>query len=199
MAAREYPRAAVTADVVSVHCPDTGDAPGVLLIRRARDPYAGRWALPGGFVDPGESPKQAAKRELLEETGTKAHRLIQIGAYGEPGRDPRGWTVSVAYLCLRLGGARPKARAADDATSIDWRPLTSTRNLAFDHGRILADTRRRIRELLAAPERCAQLIQRGTAPLGAWLALADSVAVRGESFNRRSWSRHLRAAEVVRP
>ena len=91
----EYPRPALTVDVVIA----TREArPRVLLIRRKKDPFAGSWALPGGFVDENERLADAARRELAEETGVTAADLEQLYTAGDPGRDPRGWVVSVAYL-----------------------------------------------------------------------------------------------------
>src|SRR6476660_8062009 len=91
----DYPRPAVTVDVVIVTREPT---PRVLLIKRKHDPYAGRWALPGGFVDMDEPLEDAARRELLEETGVRLARLEQLHTFGDPDRDPRGRTVSVVYL-----------------------------------------------------------------------------------------------------
>ncbi|KFM23062.1 ADP-ribose pyrophosphatase [Auxenochlorella protothecoides] len=108
----EYPRPGLTVDAVMV----TGEErPQVLLIRRKNDPFAGSWALPGGFVDEGEDLGAAAARELEEETGLSAREagLTQVGAFGEPGRDPRGWCVSVAYAALLP--AQAEVLGADDA------------------------------------------------------------------------------------
>src|SRR5437868_6689419 len=91
----EYPRPALTVDLV-VTTRET--RPRVLLIRRKKDPFAGSWALPGGFVDENERLADAARRELEEETGLKVADSEQLYTAGDPGRDPRGWTVSVAYL-----------------------------------------------------------------------------------------------------
>src|SRR5215213_10075483 len=91
----DYPRPSVTVDVVIVTREPT---PRVLLIRRKKDPFAGAWALPGGFVDADEPLAAAAKRELKEETGVDDVDLEQLAAFGDPGRDPRGWTVSVVFL-----------------------------------------------------------------------------------------------------
>ncbi|MTA14711.1 MAG: NUDIX domain-containing protein, partial [Actinobacteria bacterium] len=96
---RRYPSFAVTVDVVilSIHL----DQLSVLLVRRSGDPYAGHWALPGGFKRPDETLDQAAQRELVEETGMHApDHLRQLGAYGDPGRDPRTNVVSIAYLAV---------------------------------------------------------------------------------------------------
>lgn len=136
----EYARPSVTVDVVIVtRDPD----PRVLLIRRKKDPFAGTWALPGGFVDPGETLAAAAARELREETGVVGADLEQLAAFGDPGRDPRGWTVSVAFLARVDAGT--KATAADDAAEAGWYPLdTPPQPLAFDHDQILARARARL-------------------------------------------------------
>src|SRR6476659_9095607 len=110
----EYPRPALTVDVAIV----TRDAPPrVLLIRRKKDPFAGSWALPGGFVDENERLVAAARRELEEETGVKVHDLEQLYTAGDPGRDPRGWTVSVVFLA-RVEPKQFKPKAADDASEV---------------------------------------------------------------------------------
>ncbi|HEY8506492.1 MAG TPA: NUDIX hydrolase, partial [Gemmataceae bacterium] len=84
----DYPRPALTVDVALV---SRDEPPKVLLIRRLKEPFAGRWALPGGFVDENEPLAAAARRELREETGLAAEDLEQLHTFGEPGRDPRGW------------------------------------------------------------------------------------------------------------
>jgi 8-oxo-dGTP diphosphatase len=140
----EYPRPALTVDLVIT----TREArPRVLLIRRKREPFAGSWALPGGFVDENERLADAARRELEEETGvrvsTESADLEQLYTAGDPGRDPRGWTVSVAYLS-RLNAADVKPVAADDAEAVGWFPLDDLPALAFDHAMILARARARL-------------------------------------------------------
>jgi 8-oxo-dGTP diphosphatase len=130
----DYPRPAVAADTVLFRM--AGDQVEVLLIKRAGDPYKGRWALPGGFVDENESLEHAAARELEEETGVKAVRLEQVGAFGEPGRDPRGHTVSIVFAAVLERGR--KVRAGDDASEADWHPAFSPPPLAFDHKAILS-------------------------------------------------------------
>ncbi len=113
------------------------DAHGrVLLIRRGHPPFKGAYALPGGFVDVGETVEAAARRELLEETGVVAGKLTLLGVYSEPKRDPRGHTVSAVFW----GRARATAATAgDDAASVEWVAGWRKAKLAFDHALILAD------------------------------------------------------------
>lgn len=131
-----FPRPALTADVVALAAID--GARSVLLIRRGNEPFAGQWALPGGFVDEGERPVDAARRELAEETGLHFGGVLDlVGVYGDPGRDPRGWTVSAAYRAV-LEGPEDVA-GADDAAEARWFPLDALPPLAFDHARIVVD------------------------------------------------------------
>jgi 8-oxo-dGTP diphosphatase len=137
----DYPRPSLTVDVVLV---TRAAPPRVLLIRRKHDPFAGAWALPGGFVDADEPLAAAALRELREETGVTGVDLEQLAAFGDPGRDPRGWTVSVAFLA-RVDADRVAPAAADDAAEADWHPLDAPPEpLAFDHAKILARARARL-------------------------------------------------------
>ncbi len=111
----------------------------VLLVRRARAPFAGSWAIPGGFVDAGETVERACLREVVEETGLKGTIVGILGVYSAPGRDPRGHTVTVAYV-LRVSGVVPVA--GDDAAEARWWPIDAPPgDLAFDHAGILADAR----------------------------------------------------------
>ncbi|MFF3312640.1 NUDIX domain-containing protein [Streptomyces sp. NPDC002952] len=126
-----------TADVVCIR----GGA--VLLIERGWPPHKGRLALPGGHVDPGETSRAAAARELLEETGVHvdADDLTLIGIYDAPDRDPRGRYVTAAYLVTVPDNTT--AHAGDDAAAVRWVPLTDTGSLAFDHSEIVATARHR--------------------------------------------------------
>lgn len=112
----------------------------ILLIRRGRDPFKGSWALPGGFVDVGETTEDACLRELVEETGLKGIVVGLLGVYSDPERDPRHHTVSVVYVC-GVGGIMPGIEAGDDAEEARWFPLDALPPLAFDHGRIAQDAR----------------------------------------------------------
>ena len=116
-----------------------------LLVERGQEPYAGHWALPGGFVLPDESAETAARRELAEETGlfdVSGLHLEQLRTYSEPGRDPRMRVVSVAFAAL-LPDA-PEPHGGSDAADARWVPYDQARPLAFDHDRILADAHERI-------------------------------------------------------
>jgi 8-oxo-dGTP diphosphatase len=118
----------------------------VLLIRRGHEPFRGAYALPGGFVDVGETTDSACRREVEEETGLEVHDLRLVGVYSDPSRDPRGHTVSIAYV-VRLPepvAPRPGSDAASAEWVDDWRNL----KLAFDHAKILADA-----EALIRPQR----------------------------------------------
>jgi 8-oxo-dGTP diphosphatase len=112
----------------------------ILLIRRGREPFRGAWALPGGFVEVGERVEDACRRELMEETGLKGDLVDLLGVYGDPKRDPRGHTVTVAYVC-KVGGIVAVA-AGDDADEARWFALDKLPELAFDHAQIVEEARR---------------------------------------------------------
>ena len=130
----KYPRPAVTADCVVI----TKEAePKVLLIQRGADPYKGCWAFPGGFMNMDETTEQCAIRELEEETGQQLRTIRQIGAYSKVDRDPRGRTITVAYLAIIEKPAQVTGQ--DDAAKAEWFPLSALPELAFDHADIMAD------------------------------------------------------------
>lgn len=138
----DYPRPALTVDVVLA---TREPRPRVLLIKRLKDPFAGKWALPGGFVDKNERLIDAARRELVEETGVTVTDLEQLCAAGDPGRDPRGWTVSVVFFG-RVNAEELNAKGADDAEAAEWFRLDKLPELAFDHADILKRAAGRIAE-----------------------------------------------------
>ncbi len=138
----EYPRAALTVDCV-VFGFDEGDLK-VLLIQRDLEPFAGRWALPGGFVRVEESLDDAARRELAEETGLRDIFLEQLFTFGATERDPRERVVSVAYYAL-VSLADHKPQAATDARQAAWFSVEAVPDLAFDHPHILATALARLR------------------------------------------------------
>ncbi|MEO8693963.1 MAG: NUDIX domain-containing protein [Acidimicrobiales bacterium] len=140
-----YPRFAVTVDVVILTLAD--GALQILLVQRGQEPFAGMWAVPGGFKLPNETLGEAARRELVEETGVDAAVLMQLGAYGDPGRDPRMNVVTVAHLAVlrELGSLA----AGTDATAAGLFPVSDVVGrrieLAFDHQRIVRDAVERVR------------------------------------------------------
>ncbi len=111
---------------------------GIVLIRRASDPFEGRWALPGGFVEVGETIEAAAAREAAEETGLAVELARLVGVYSDPDRDPRGHNVSVAFLARVVGGDLIAATDATEVAVID----PDSVELAFDHRSIIADAMR---------------------------------------------------------
>ena len=129
----KYPRPTVTADCVVI----TKEEPKVLLIQRGIDPFKGCWAFPGGFMNMDETTEQCAIRELEEETGLKVATTYQLGAYSKVDRDPRGRTITVAYLAIT---DEPTAVIGqDDAAKAEWWPLSDLPHLAFDHNDIMQD------------------------------------------------------------
>lgn len=138
-----YDRPSVTVDVViftlierELH---------VLLVKRRRWPYEGRWAIPGGFVQMDESLELAARRELEEETGVRDVYLEQLYTFGDPKRDPRMRVISVAYIAL-IRSDRQTLRVSDESTEVRWFPVRHLPGqLAFDHDTILATALDRLR------------------------------------------------------
>lgn len=137
-----YPRPALTVDCVVFGF--NGGELKVLLIQRGLEPFQGRWALPGGFVQVDESLDAAARRELLEETGLTGVFLEQLYTFGEVKRDPRERVVSVAYFAL-VNLSRHQATAGTDARQAQWFPISKLPRLAFDHAIILDTALTRLR------------------------------------------------------
>ena len=113
-----------------------GETYAVLLVERGRDPFKGRFALPGGFVEYDEDIEDAIHREIQEETGLSGLPFRQFRTFGKPGRDPRGHTVSVVFVAVVIGEA-PAVSGGDDAASASWHPISRLPELAFDHAHIL--------------------------------------------------------------
>lgn len=131
-----YPKPSVTTDCIIIRSIDEKEE--VLLIKRKHDPFSGTWALPGGFVEIDEDLLEGAKRELVEETGLENIELEQFKAYGRPGRDPRGRTISIIFHGKLINNA-DEIKAGDDAAKAEWFELNSLPKLAFDHEEIIAD------------------------------------------------------------
>ena len=131
----EYPRPALTVDAI-IFAKDRAPF-SVLLIRRGREPFKGKWALPGGFVDMHELLEESCIRELHEETGLRIDKMQQFRAYDSIDRDPRGRTISVVFYAELA--SLPEVTGGDDADSAGWYPYTELPPLAFDHRQILLD------------------------------------------------------------
>ncbi len=154
---KEYPRPSLTADNVIFTRGANGEL-RVLMIRRAHDPFRGAWAFPGGFVEPTETVAQASVRELREETSLDGIEVEELGCFSRPGRDPRGWVVSVAHLAVIPADRMRDAKAGDDAAAAEWLDLVTeggkvvsltwngqpAGRLAFDHDEILAAAVKRL-------------------------------------------------------
>ena len=151
-----FPKPSLTADLVIMR--PSGRDREVLLIQRGGHPFLGRWAFPGGFSEMNETIEETAERELMEETCLEVHDMKLLGIYSKPGRDPRGWTVSAAFVVCLNEEEGSQARAADDAADAKWFRISKEgddvklisqnltleadedgRILAFDHDDILKD------------------------------------------------------------
>lgn len=188
-----FPRPGVTVDC----CVFGFDAEGlkVLLIQREIEPFAGRWALPGGFVHEDENLEQAALRELAEETGARDVFLDQVGAFGDLGRDPRGRVVTILYYALVRPGA-VRLQASTDARNAAWFLLEDTPALAFDHAHLMK----------CAHERLCQRVRREPVgfellppkfSLGQLQSLYETILNR--PLDKRNFRRSILASGVVKP
>ncbi len=212
----DNPRPAVTADVVlfTLRARDLA----VLLVKRGKAPFKNAWALPGGFVDRHEPLERAAARELQEETGVSGVMLEQLAAFGDPGRDPRGHTISVAYFSIVAAETHPLV-AGDDAADVAWFPLGElpitppdpdapvprkragrakkpVMTLAFDHARIIELARWRLQERLQDPTRVSRF---ELAPPQFTLTELQHVfeAVLGRALDKRNFRARLLTRGLV--
>jgi len=191
MALEDYPRPSVTADVIIFTL--RGNDLQVLLIRRKYSPFEGMWAIPGGFVGISESLEEAARRELEEETGVRDVYLEQLYTFGDPGRDPRGRVITVAYFAL-VPAAAISPRAGDDAAEARWWSVVHLPPLAFDHVGILAYALKRLRYKL-------EYTAVGFELLPEVFTLSELQAayeiILGEKLDKRNFRRKILRAEVI--
>lgn len=164
-----------------------------LLVERGQLPFAGRWALPGGFIRD-ESLEEAAQRELEEETGVRDVYLEQLFTFGEPRRDPRGRVVTVAYFALIRDGAAPVG--GGDAASARWWPVADRPRLAFDHDSILDYAVERLRAKLEYTTVGFQLLPRKFT-LGQLQRVYE--AILGRQLDKRNFRRKLGLLGVLTP
>jgi 8-oxo-dGTP diphosphatase len=167
----------------------------VLLVRRGIPPYEGEYALPGGFVHSHESLEQAAVRELAEETGTRNVYLEQLYTFGDPGRDPRGRVVTVAYFAL-VAHDRASLVAGTDAAAAKWFSVAGLPKLAFDHGRILQTALTRLRNKLEYTTVGFELLPRK-------FTLSDLQqmyeAILDRKLDKRNFRRKIEALGLLKP
>jgi len=112
----------------------------LLLVKRGNEPFQGLYALPGGFVEIGETTEEAIEREVFEETGIDAEVANLFGVYSTPDRDPRGHTISIVYELRKIGG---NLKSGSDAKEVKLLPLTEIPHLAFDHDLIITDFKKK--------------------------------------------------------
>jgi len=139
----KHERPALAVDIVVFRFDLT--APQILLVKRGSDPFKGNWALPGGFLDMNEELETSAKRELSEECGLDNIELCQLEAFGSINRDPRGRTISIAYLGV-LTDYDNEICAGSDASDVGWHALDELPPLAFDHNKIIESAKKRLNQ-----------------------------------------------------
>ena len=191
MSLEDYPRPSVTVDVVIFTLRE--DDLYVLLIKRGHSPFEGVWAIPGGFVDIGESLEEAALRELEEETGVRDVYLEQLYTFGDPGRDPRGRVITVAYFAL-VPAIAIHPRAGDDAVEARWWSVYDLPPLAFDHADILAYALQRLRYKLEYTAVGFELL-----PAAFTLSELQTAyeIILGERLDKRNFRRKILGAGVI--
>ena len=189
----DYPRPSVTTDVIIFTLRE--DDLQVLLVKRKYPPFQGMWAIPGGFVDLDESLEDAALRELKEETGVQDVYLEQLYTFADPGRDPRGRVITVAYFAL-VPARDVQPRSGDDAAEAKWWSVYDLPPLAFDHSQILTYALQRLRYKL-------EYTAVGFEMLPDEFTLSELQAayevILGETLDKRNFRRKILGAGVIEP
>lgn len=187
----KYPHPAVTTDCVIFGF--DGMKLNVLLIERGVEPYKGRWAFPGGFLNMDESADEGARRELKEETNLSAAYVEQFGTFSDPNRDPRERVITIAYFALvKL----QDVKGGDDAAKAQWFPMDQIPQLAFDHDRILRKAMYCLRERIHfKPVGFELLPEKFT--LKQLQMLYE--AILGVNFDRRNFSKKMLHSELLTP
>jgi 8-oxo-dGTP diphosphatase len=193
-----YPKPTVMVDIVIFTVFE--DILKVLLIKRGLPPFHGEYALPGGMlrIEQDRDLEAAAMRELIEETGVKNQYLEQLYTYGNPHRDPRGWTVSVAYFAL-VAADEVHLKAGTDATEAKWHDVQGHQvavKLAFDHDEILQTAIKRLRSKLDYSDIAVHLL-----PKEFTLSELQKVyeIILQEKLNKSSFRLRVSRAEIVKP
>jgi 8-oxo-dGTP diphosphatase len=188
----KYPHPAVAADLAIFTL--QANQLHVLLVERARDPFKGSWALPGGFVRMHEDLPAAAARELEEETGVAGAYLEQVGAFGSPERDPRERVISVAFFAIIPSDAI-HLKSGGDAAAAGWWPVNDLPNLAFDHQDILEQAGLRLREKV----RRSPIALRFLAPEFTLTELQQvHEAILGQELDKRNFRKWLSSLPYLR-
>lgn len=190
----DHPRPALTVDVVIFTLRE--EKLQVLLIERLEPPFRGCWALPGGFVQMDESLEDAAARELREETGLKQVYLEQLYTYGDPQRDPRGRTVTVAYFALIPADVYIRSEGSSDANRAAWFAFANLPQLSFDHHEIVDYALRRLRYKL-------EYTALGFELLPEYFTLTEIQRtyeiILGEQLDKRNFRRRIFEARIIEP
>lgn len=190
---RNEPSIALTVDAIVFGYSKT-DGVTVLLIQRKYPPYAGQWALPGGFVQPKESLEEAVRRELAEETGIEVDYLEQLYTFGDPDRDPRRRVVSIAYFALVKSSRYQQLKASTDAGDAGWFPIASLPRLAFDHRQIVNTAIERVRAKIRYQPIGFELLDRK-------FPFADLenlyAALLDREIDRRNFAKKIRALNIL--
>lgn len=166
----------------------------VLLVRRAAEPFQGCFAIPGGFVRENESLDEAARRELLEETGVRDVYLEQLYSFGDPERDPRGRVVTVAYFALV--SSHVPLTAGSDASEAAWFPMSALPQVAFDHRAILDYSLVRLRNKLEYTTVGFQLLP-DKFTLGELQAVYE--AILDKRLDKRNFRRKIALLKILKP
>jgi 8-oxo-dGTP diphosphatase len=187
-----HPRPSLTTDILIFSIREK--ALQVLLIERKVQPFAGQWAIPGGFVRMSEDLVDGALRELAEEAGVTGVPLTQFRTYGRPDRDPRERVVTVVFMAL-VPSDHIVATAASDAAKVQWFPVDDLPPLAFDHARILADARQRLADDVKVSVEQTGRVAFDFLPEEFSLSQAQSVfeTLRGEALDKRNFRKWILA------
>lgn len=183
----------VSTDVVIFTVRD--DELSVLLVKRAREPFADCWSLPGGVLGEAEAPDDGARRVLSEKTGMSGVYLEQLYTFGRPGRDPRGRVVTIGYFALVPFNRADRLRRAHAGQS-DWHPAMTPPRLAFDHEEIVCMARERLAAKLAYSTIALQLM-----PERFTLSELQSVyeVILGEPLDKRNFRKRVRSLDCIEP